>query len=140
MCVSAERKGKGNFFLVQGTFVAYETSAGLFPTDYLRPEFGTFAFVEHQELPELQVMSSIHIGMHANIALLESVFARSPMPTQSKLPIALPHVAVESESPTIPVTSVGILGRMARGLGMGGNKCSGCEVNDKNCTVFGEDT
>ena len=27
------------FFLVQGTFVAYETSAGLFPTDYLRPEF-----------------------------------------------------------------------------------------------------
>ena len=28
-----------DFFWVQGTFVAYETSAGLFPTDYLRPEF-----------------------------------------------------------------------------------------------------
>ena len=26
------------FIFVLGTFVAYETSAGLFPTDYLRPE------------------------------------------------------------------------------------------------------
>ena len=27
------------FILVQGTPEGYETSAGLFPTDYLRPEF-----------------------------------------------------------------------------------------------------
>ena len=33
-----ETSGK-TFNLVQGTFVAYETSAGLLPTDYLRPEF-----------------------------------------------------------------------------------------------------
>ena len=38
-CANPTETGTGNFFLVQGTFVAYETSAGLFPTDYLRPEF-----------------------------------------------------------------------------------------------------
>ncbi len=35
------------FILVQGTFVAYETSAGLFPTDYLRPEFCIPPFLQN---------------------------------------------------------------------------------------------
>ena len=38
-CVITHRNPEQNlFFFVLGTFVAYETSAGLFPTDYLRPE------------------------------------------------------------------------------------------------------
>ena len=40
VCKCARKPDRKLFFFVLGTFVAYETSAGLFPTDYLRPEFG----------------------------------------------------------------------------------------------------
>ena len=41
VCQCHEKPGQKTLNLVQGTFVAYETSAGLCPTDYLRPEFHT---------------------------------------------------------------------------------------------------
>ena len=39
VCKSDRNPTHKTFNFVLGTFVAYETSAGLFPTDYLRPEF-----------------------------------------------------------------------------------------------------
>ena len=39
VCKSDRNPRHKTFFFARGTFVAYETSAGLFPTDYLRPEF-----------------------------------------------------------------------------------------------------
>ena len=43
VCKSDRNPTHKTLNLVQGTFVAYETSAGLLPTDYLRPEFSTRA-------------------------------------------------------------------------------------------------
>ena len=39
MCKCRKKKGTKTFFIALGTPEGYETSAGLFPTDYLRPEF-----------------------------------------------------------------------------------------------------
>ena len=39
VCKSERNPYQKLFFFFLGTFVAYETSAGLFPTDYLRPDF-----------------------------------------------------------------------------------------------------
>ena len=38
VCKCRQKKVQKTLNFALGTFVAYETSAGLFPTDYLRPE------------------------------------------------------------------------------------------------------
>ena len=51
VCQGVEKPRPKTFNFVLGTFVAYETSAGLFPTDYLRPEFDKTININDMPLP-----------------------------------------------------------------------------------------